>query len=89
MTKKANKIRVKITAGWEDLNSLYSTIEGHAHFKNFEITIIVRDKNGNPTGQRKTISSDNSSDLYNFVESNKPRKKRRRKKNQKKNEGNS
>ena len=38
MTKKANKIRVKITAGWEDLNSLYSTIEGHAHFKNFEIT---------------------------------------------------
>ena len=38
MTKKANKIRVKITAGWEDLNSLYSTIEGHAHFKNFQIT---------------------------------------------------
>ena len=38
MTKKANKIRVKITAGWEDLNSLYSTIESHAHFKNFQIT---------------------------------------------------
>tara|TARA_B100000686_G_C16113034_1_gene628848 strand:- start:243 stop:446 length:204 start_codon:yes stop_codon:yes gene_type:complete len=63
--------------------------KGSDNNKNFEITIIVRDKNGNPTGQRKTISSDNSSDLYNFVESNKPRKKRRRKKNQKKNEGNS
>ena len=54
--------------------------KGSDNNKNFEITIIVRDKNGNPTGQRKTISSDNSSDLYNFVESNKPRKKRRRKK---------
>tara|TARA_R110002051_G_scaffold322194_1_gene412025 strand:+ start:5464 stop:5694 length:231 start_codon:yes stop_codon:yes gene_type:complete len=57
--------------------------------KNFEITIIVRDKDGKPTGRKKTISSDNSSDVYNFVESNRPRKKRRRKKNQKKNEGNS
>ena len=58
--------------------------KGSDNNKNFEITIIVRDKDGKPTGQKKTISSDNSSDVYNFVESNKPRKKRRRKKNQKK-----
>ena len=63
--------------------------KGSDNSKNFEITIIVRDKDGKPTGQKKTISSDNSSDLSNFVESNRPRKKRRKKKNKKKNEGNS
>ena len=36
--RKANKIRLKVTAGIEDLNSFYSTIESFAHFKNFAIT---------------------------------------------------
>ena len=36
--RKANKIRLKVTAGWEDLNSFYSTIESFAHFKSFAIT---------------------------------------------------
>jgi len=36
--RKANKIRLKVTAGWEDLKSFYSTIESFAHFKNFAIT---------------------------------------------------
>ena len=36
--RKANKIRLKVTAGWEDLNSVYSTIESYAQFKNFVIT---------------------------------------------------
>ena len=36
--RKANKIRLKVTAVWEDLNSFYSTIESYAHFKSFVIT---------------------------------------------------
>ena len=36
--RKANKIRLKVTAGLEDLNSFYSTIESFAHFKNFAVT---------------------------------------------------
>ena len=36
--RKANKIRLKVTAGWEDLNSFYSTLESFAHFKSFAIT---------------------------------------------------
>ena len=36
--RKANKIRLKVTAGWEDLNSFYSTIESFAHFKKFVVT---------------------------------------------------
>ena len=39
MTKrKANKIRLKVTAGLEDLKSLYSTLENFAQFKSFAIT---------------------------------------------------
>ena len=36
--RKANKIRLKITAGLEDLKSFYTTIESYAHFKSFAIT---------------------------------------------------
>ena len=36
--RKANKIRLKVTAGLKDLNSFYSTIESFAHFKSFAIT---------------------------------------------------
>ena len=35
---KLNKIRVTITAGWDDLDSLYRTIQSFAEFKNFEIS---------------------------------------------------
>jgi len=35
---KLNKIRVTITAGWDDLDSLYRTIQSYAEFKNFEIS---------------------------------------------------
>jgi len=38
INRKANKIRLKVTAGLKDLNSFYSTIESFAHFKNFAIT---------------------------------------------------
>ena len=36
--KKANKIRLKVTAGLKDLTSFYSILESYAHFKNFTIT---------------------------------------------------
>ena len=36
--RKANKIRLKVTAGWEDLKSFYSTLESYAQFKSFAIT---------------------------------------------------
>ena len=36
--RKANKIRLKVTAGWEDLKSFYSTLESFAQFKSFAIT---------------------------------------------------
>ena len=36
--RKANKIRLKVTAGWEDLKTFYSTLERFAQFKNFVIT---------------------------------------------------
>ena len=36
--RKANKIRLKVTAGWEDLKTFYSTLESFAQFKSFAIT---------------------------------------------------
>jgi len=36
--RKANKIRLKVTAGLKDLKSFYTTIESYAHFKSFVIT---------------------------------------------------
>ena len=38
INRKANKIRIKVTAGLEDLKSFYTTIESYAHFKSFAIT---------------------------------------------------
>ena len=38
INRKANKIRIKVTAGLEDLKSFYTTIESYAHFKSFVIT---------------------------------------------------
>ena len=47
--RKANKIRLKVTAGIKDLNSFYSTIESFAHFKNFVITHNkTKQRNKNP-----------------------------------------
>ena len=43
--RKANKIRLKVTAGWEDIQSFYSTLERYAQFKSFAI-------NHNKTKQR-------------------------------------
>ena len=45
-----------------------------------EITIQVRDKNGKPTGQTKTFSSDTFSELSTWYEKQKPSKKKRKRK---------
>ena len=47
--RKANKIRLKVTAGLEDLKSFYTTIESYAHFKSFVIT-------HNKTKQRNKVT---------------------------------
>ena len=47
--RKANKIRIKVTAGLEDLKSFYTTIESYAHFKSFVIT-------HNKTKQRNKVT---------------------------------
>jgi len=47
--RKANKIRIKVTAGLEDLKSFYTTIESYAHFKSFAIT-------HNKTKQRNKVT---------------------------------
>ncbi len=60
--------------------------------KKFEIVIAIRDKDGNPTGKKKSLSSEKPEDLSNFVEKNRPRKKSRRRNRNRKNikkEGNS
>ena len=51
----------------------------------FEITIQIRDKNGNPTGRTKTFGSDSCSETSNWFERQKPhkRKKKKRKKKEK------
>jgi hypothetical protein len=52
--------------------------------KKFEITLVVRDKNGNPTGQTKTVETETASDLSQAYHNNnsKKRRRRRRKKRQ-------
>ena len=49
INRKANKIRIKVTAGLEDLKSFYTTIESYAHFKSFVIT-------HNKTKQRNKVT---------------------------------
>jgi len=45
-----------------------------------EITIQVRDKNGNPTGQTKSFGGDSWGDAQRWYEKQKPSRKRKRKK---------
>lgn len=53
--------------------------------KKFEIIIAVRDKNGNPTGEKKSLSSERPEDLSSFIEKNKPRRKKRKRNRNRKN----
>ena len=62
------------------------------HHKKFEIVIAVRDKDGNPTGKKKSLSSEKPEDLSSFIEKNKPRRKKKKRNRNRKNikkEGNS
>jgi hypothetical protein len=52
----------------------------------FEISLVVRDHNGNPTGQRKTYSTHSAYKLWLFFNRFQGKPKRRRKKKDKKNE---
>ena len=45
-----------------------------------EITLLVRDKRGNPTGKTKTFSSDNHRDVESWYKNQKPKRKRKKKK---------
>ena len=47
--RKANKIRLKVTAGLKDLNSFYSTLESFAQFKSFSITYNKTKQRNNDT----------------------------------------
>ena len=49
--------------------------------KKFEITLVVRDKEGNPTGHRKTLSSDSPDRIAGFVNGGSRKKRGRKKKN--------
>lgn len=53
-----------------------------AEDSSFEITIHIRDKNGNPTGKTKAYTGDNCrdmSDWYNKQNTNKKKKRRKKK----------
>ena len=49
--------------------------------KSFEINLVVRDAEGNPTGQRKSLATNDSNKLYDFwmKYQGKPRKKNKNK----------
>lgn len=47
---------------------------------NVEITLQVRDKNGNPTGKTKTYSGESCRDASDWYNKQKPTKKKKRKK---------
>lgn len=51
----------------------------------FEVTVVVRDKNGNPTGKTKTFSSERCSDVSNWYNQQKKQKRKRSKKNKNRN----
>jgi hypothetical protein len=55
----------------------------------FEITIQVRDKNGNPTGKTKTFGSDSATSFSGWYNKNNASKSKKNKKNRKKNNRNS
>ena len=45
-----------------------------------EITLQIRDKNGNPTGKTKSYGGDSCRDAYDWYNKQKPAKKKKRKK---------
>jgi hypothetical protein len=45
-----------------------------------EITVHVRDKNGKPTGQKRTFGSDSHGEVAGWYNKQKPQKKKRKKK---------
>ena len=47
----------------------------------FELVLVVRDKEGNPTGQKRAVSTDNVSEVSKLYEGNSRRDKRRNKRN--------
>lgn len=60
----------------ENLNfSKYASVE-----EPFEIEILVRDSEGNPTGQKKTFKTDNPHKLWEFYNRHQGRPKRRKNK---------
>jgi len=48
--------------------------------KSIEVTLQVRDKNGNPTGQTRTFGSDNHRDVDDWYKKQSPQKKRKKRK---------
>ena len=50
----------------------------------FEIVLIVRDKEGNPTGRKRAVSTNDISEVSKFYEGNSRKKKRRNKKKKQK-----
>ena len=50
---------------------------------NLEITVQVRDKNGNPTGKTKSFASEEAQNLSSFYEKQKFRKPKKRRKKKK------
>ena len=49
---------------------------GQAVSKNFELDLVIRDKNGIPTG-RKSISTNNPLELWHFWVNHQPRRKKK------------
>ena len=51
--------------------------------RNFEVTLQIKDKHGNPTGKTKTFSSAKSGEISNWYNKQQPHKKRSNKKRKK------
>ena len=49
-----------------------------------EITVQVRDKNGNPTGRTRTFGSDNHRDVDDWYKKQNPQKKKKKRRKKKK-----
>ena len=47
--------------------------------KIFEIKLVIRDKEGNPTGRHKVFSSDDADKVAGFLDKGKARKRRKKK----------
>lgn len=54
-------------------------IQSRSHLKSFELVMVMRDRDGNPTGKTRTIVTDESDKLYDFYMRNKGKPKRKKK----------